>query len=496
MDASNAEPVEGNWRKEQAGTLNREKLQAVEKMIQTVYLADSRPWIIGYSGGKDSTVALQLIWNALRKLPKKQLTKQVHVITSDTLVENPLMEGHSTEALRRMNEQAEKEGFPLTAQHVFPKEDQTFWVNMIGRGYPAPYNKFRWCTDRMKIAPANDFIQSQVNQYGEVVLVLGVRRSESATRRQVMELYKRHENNLSRHSKLKNAWVFTPIEDWDLNDIWTYLLSFPNPWGGRNRDLVTLYKNSSGECPLVVDKTTPSCGNSRFGCWTCTVVTRDRSMEAAIDKGDDWMEPMLELRDWLSSTADPEVKVKYRSHRRRSGRVDTWGDANERLIWGPYTMAVRQEILRRLLTVEQAVRADGPDPNVRLIKEFELHQIRRLWRTEEGDWSDSLPGIYKETTGDELDWVIEEDGGSSGLELEVLAQVAGKYDLPQGLLKELIDIERRHRGIRHRAKVYNGLERALKKDWRTAGEVFEELERRAQVEAADDLQAEQVDAVS
>lgn len=497
MDARNAEPVEGNWRKHQPGTLDREKLKGVEQMIQRVYLADARPWIIGFSGGKDSTAVLQLIWNSLQKLPKEKLTKRIHVITSDTLVENPLMEGHSTEALRRMNERAQAQGFPLVAQHVYPKNDQTFWVNMIGRGYPAPYNKFRWCTDRMKIEPANSFIESEVNKYGEVVLVLGVRRSESATRRQVMELYRRDSNLLSRHSKLKNAWVFTPIEDWDLNDVWTYLLSFPNPWGGRNRDLVALYKNGSGECPLVVDKTTPSCGSSRFGCWTCTVVTRDRSMEAAIDHGDDWMQPMLDLRDWLSATADPEQKVKYRSHRRRSGRIDTWGDAKDRLIWGPYTMEVRQEILRKLLEAEKTVRSDGPDPNVRLIKEFELHEIRRLWRTEEGDWSDSMPRIYDEVSGAHVDWVQEEDGGASALELAVLADVAERHELPTDLLKELIDVERQYRGMRRRSRVYDRLEQALKKDWRTAEEVFEQLERRAQGEwTAKEAGLEQADAVS
>ncbi|MCB1193045.1 MAG: hypothetical protein H7A23_12965 [Leptospiraceae bacterium] len=32
------------------------------------------------------------------------------------------------------------------------------------------------------------------------------------------------------------------------------------------------------ECPLVIDDTTPSCGNSRLGCWTCTVIDQDKSM--------------------------------------------------------------------------------------------------------------------------------------------------------------------------------------------------------------------------
>lgn len=52
------------------------------QQIQSVYLGDSRPWVLGYSGGKDSTTALQLIWTALSKLPRESLTKPVYVISS------------------------------------------------------------------------------------------------------------------------------------------------------------------------------------------------------------------------------------------------------------------------------------------------------------------------------------------------------------------------------------------------------------------------------
>ena len=68
------------------------------------------------------------------------------------------------------------------------------------------------------------------------------------------------------------------------NDVWEYLMAVPSPWAGRNDAIVTMYRNAqSGECPLVIDKSTPSCGGGRFGCWTCTVVQKDRSMEAMID---------------------------------------------------------------------------------------------------------------------------------------------------------------------------------------------------------------------
>ena len=282
-------------RKASTSFLEKSTLDQLMEQIRAVYTADNRPWVIGYSGGKDSTTALQMIWYALSKLPVEQRQKPVHVIASDTLVETPVIVSYIDKTLDRVNVAAARTKMPFQAEKVRPKIKDTFWVNLIGRGYPAPYRRFRWCTDRLKIQPANTFIEERVSQYGEVVLVLGVRKSESTTRAQVMSLHKKSGELLSRHTTLRNAYVYTPIEDFSTDDVWTYLLNTPSPWGGANRDLVTMYRNAqAGECPLVVDTTTPSCGNSRFGCWTCTVVERDKSMEAMIDSGEEWMEPLLE----------------------------------------------------------------------------------------------------------------------------------------------------------------------------------------------------------
>ena len=166
-------------------TLEKERLDSRYEEIRSVYLADRRPWVIGYSGGKDSTTALQMIWYALLKLPRHQLTKPVYVIASDTLVETPKIVDYIDSSLKRMNDTAQRENLPFSAHKVKPVLENTFWVNLIGRGYPAPSKRFRWCTDRLKIDPANRFILEKVAEHGEVVMVLGVRKAESATRAQV-----------------------------------------------------------------------------------------------------------------------------------------------------------------------------------------------------------------------------------------------------------------------------------------------------------------------
>ena len=148
-------------------------LDDIHSEIQKVYLENARPWVIGYSGGKDSTTALQLVWYALKELPPEERKYPVYVISSDTLVETPVIVSYITNTLDRLEKVAQKENMPFQTDIVRPKTTETFWVNLIGKGYPAPYSKFRWCTDRMKIKPANEFILDKVAVYGEVIMVLG-----------------------------------------------------------------------------------------------------------------------------------------------------------------------------------------------------------------------------------------------------------------------------------------------------------------------------------
>ena len=451
-------------------------IEDIHAEIVGLYKADRRPWVIGFSGGKDSTVTLQLIWQALATIPSDERTKPVHVISSDTLVESPVITAYISGILEKINEAANRSGMPFSAEMVYPQLEDTFWVNMIGRGYPAPYRRFRWCTDRLKIQPANRFIEDKVDHFGEVILVLGVRRAESATRAQVMSLHRKEGALVSRHSTLRSAWVYAPIEHFTTEDVWSYLLSVKSPWGADNRQLLTLYRNAqAGECPLVVDTTTPSCGNSRFGCWTCTVVERDKSMEAMIDAGDEWMEPLLELRDWLASTRIPESKHIYREVRRRNGRIQQWGEDGKRIVWGPYKLEVRRQILRKLLEAQEKVRRSGPDSRIELISQEQLHEIRRIWRIEEGDWGDSIPRIHKEVTGRDLTWIEEDAAPSTELDWKVLVDVCDDHEVPSGLLRELMDLQRRLHGLGRRRGVQSEIGRILGKDWRDPEEVLVEI---------------------
>jgi DNA sulfur modification protein DndC len=450
-------------------TLDGKTLNERYDEIRGVYLSNDWPWVIGYSGGKDSTTALQMIWYALSQLPPEKRTKPVYIISSDTLVETPKIVDYIDRSLDRMQQAAREQSLPFTTHRVTPLVDKSFWVNLIGRGYPAPSTRFRWCTERLKIDPANRFILEKVTEHGQVIMVLGVRKSESATRAQVMNLHKVKGSLLSRHSSLP-TFVYTPIADFSVQDVWMYLLQVRSPWGNNNLELVTLYKNAqAGECPLVVDKTTPSCGNSRFGCWVCTVVTKDTSMESMIENGEDWLEPMLDFRNLLASTQVPAAKAQVREHKRRNGQVARKSDGS--IIYGPYKLAVRKDLLRRLLEVQKQVRATGPNSEEKLIHPEELHAIRRIWRTEAQDWEDSVPKIYREAFGDSIEWVADEIPAFSADERTTLDSICSRHGIPSGMVAKLLDVERSAHAMSRRSSIFQNIASVLDEDWRSEEEV-------------------------
>ncbi len=293
--------------------------------IRSTYLNDDRPWIIGFSGGKDSTCLVQLVWKALSELPPEKLQKEIYVISSDTLVEAPQIAERITNSLENMEKFAKKANLPIGTNLLRPPISDTFWVRLLGLGYPAPTIMFRWCTDMLKISNADRFIKDTVSKHGEAIVLLGMRKSESKVRDQVMNLYKIENSVLSKHSKFDQTYVYTPLEDFSAEDVWNYLLENENPWGDENRDLLAMYQDANAsECPLVIDTTTPSCGGGRFGCWTCTVVDKQSYLTNLIenDEKNEWMEVLAELRQKLKDTQDSSVWEKYRERKRRNGRVD------------------------------------------------------------------------------------------------------------------------------------------------------------------------------
>lgn len=240
--------------------------QDIKASLCSLYLEDARPWLVGFSGGKDSTMLASLIFDAVLSVPPDKRVKPISVLCTDTRVEIPAIVEMVEGTLDKMRKFSEQHGLCVDVNLLRPPSEQSFWVNIIGRGYPPPNHTFRWCTQRMKIDPVTVFVQQRLGHWSEAILHLGARRSESATRAQTMA-GREARNGLRRHPDLPRVWVSNPIEFLSTEEVWAYLLQKPNAWGWDNKPLYRLYASASnGECPIQIDTSTPSCGNSRFGC--------------------------------------------------------------------------------------------------------------------------------------------------------------------------------------------------------------------------------------
>ena len=300
----------------------------IAEIIDQYAYADSsdRPWIIGFSGGKDSTVLLMLVWIALQRFREGhpypfQLKRKVFVVCNDTMVENPIIANYVDDVLSKITEAARDQDLPIFVQKTTPKLEETFWTNVIGKGYPVPNNAFRWCTDKLKIRPTSNFLVEQIDEKGEAIVLLGTRYEESATRERSIRKHEVTGSRLSKHQTTVNTYVYAPIKELNIDHIWGIINTVPSPWGFDNSILFKIYADASAddyECPtVVVNKEHNSCGQSRFGCWTCTVVKNDKSMSSLVNNGQNWMEPLLSFRNRL---VEGRNLSENRSETRRNGQ--------------------------------------------------------------------------------------------------------------------------------------------------------------------------------
>ena len=356
-----------------------ERLKSCAEVLRREYLRKHRdPWVLAYSGGKDSTLLLQLTWEMMLSLPAAQRHRAIYVVGNDTLVESPLVIQHLQTTMAAISKAAHDAGLPIDTRITQPHVDQTFWVNVIGRGYIPPTRNFRWCTDRMKIIPTSQLLDELVRKHKRAVLLVGTRKSESDHRRRNMAKRRVSGITMNPHSSVGGCRVFAPLAEFVDEDVWLVLMQRNAPWGGSHRQLITLYRNAGGgECPLVLSREdAPSCGTTspRFGCWTCTVVKKDRSLRGLIDSGHgevEVFEALFDFREWL---------IELRENDTNRQRVRRDGNSRSRpggtLVMGPFTLQIRKRILDRLTALQKQIGRE-------LISNSELDVISDIWRRDQ-----------------------------------------------------------------------------------------------------------------
>ena len=458
------------------------KFQAFEDIIReimVVYKHDERPWLIGYSGGKDSTLLVALVYEAMKRLRDAgaELGKRVYIITSDTMVENPIVRNYMHSSSNSINEAARRDRLNILATVIYPEEDQTFWSRVIGLGYPTPEPPgFRWCTERLKINPMNTYVNERIKESGEIIILLGVRKGESLTRQKTITAREIEGKLLNMHNDIPNAYVYNPITEIPNDLVWEFLLkgNCKSPWGTDMKYLFNLYQGENlGEEKSVLGEVDrdkiPVTGNSRFGCWCCTMVKEDKSLQNFINKSVGEEKRILTLlRDFRNKLLEMREDSTLRDSKRRNGTV--YRKADGTLGLGPFTLDARRKILEGLLDLENQT-------GLELITIGELKVIDRMW-DEEGDLScRRLVDSYYKVKGKKLPWDDYKTPRFDPEAISAIEEVADKYDIPVELITKLIVSVDENKHITRNNKMQKAFDQIINQNWlhfNTIERVFED----------------------
>lgn len=333
------------------------KIETSVDVIINEIISNSSTWLLGYSGGKDSTALLILTIRAIESFKKLPDGFKLIVIYCDTGVEIPTVRDLTKKQISKFRTYCKLKKIPVIFKVSRPRVEDSFFVKVIGRGYVPPTNKFRWCTDRLRISPVERIIKRHVNSDSRTRILLGVRNGESLERDRVIKKHKKDKYLLTQ--AVTKRTIFAPIIDLTVTDVWNTIIESDCILKGLQYKLLAQYRNASGECPMIKDPNSSPCAQGRFGCWTCTVVRKDKSVTNLIESGENQLLPLLEFRNWL---AEVRNLSSYREPLRRNGSLGP----------GPFKMKARRKIL---LSLKETEKRSG----MKLIFPKELIEIKRLW---------------------------------------------------------------------------------------------------------------------
>lgn len=282
---------------------------------------DNKPWdqiVVGLSGGKDSTAVTQLIIDVMIEY-KHDIS--VLFLTSDTMIENPLITAQIKVVHDQINNISKKYNLNFDVQLLKPPCTDRYYYKTIALGYSTPLNSNgRWCTRLLKVKPLQQVYDSIEQSKKTTLLLTGVREDESSTRKRNIDNYFGEVDLVKDNDYLYSC---APIRNWKVSDVWMYLLDFTrdDDYLLDNSLLSKLYIDGADEkmCPSSVDmsltENAEQCGKSRYGCYICPLVNVDRSLISNVKNGHDF-QAYLELREWYIKRA---FDAKYRDRMNRRG---------------------------------------------------------------------------------------------------------------------------------------------------------------------------------
>lgn len=385
----------------------------IQDHIRGLYLEDNRrEWCVLFSGGKDSSLVLTLIWQALSSIPPQKRKRPIRVISSNTGVETPLMSGYLKRVINQINQKAREDRLPITATLVEPDLKNRFFFKVLGRRTtpPSPKQKgYMWCNDHLKRKPIQKEIMQILSGKASIedpyvaMFILGSREEESARRRINLQKYVLDEDTLfGKHPDYDEVLCYYPIKYVTNDELLFYLLELGElPFGVTFDELARQYGSSFAECGLQHEsKQNVACGlsGSRSGCWVCPFAgTEDKMLLSLIEEGHEEYRYLLEWKKTLVLIRndvryrEPLRKMEERKRKQRSlptvtlfdlseEKYSHWYETYQRASFsvyepGPFTFEAVKYLLEYLLYVQEKVGQS-------LISDDEIVAIMEEWKKE------------------------------------------------------------------------------------------------------------------
>lgn len=341
-----------------------------------------RHWAIAYSGGKDSSALLTVIFSLIEQ-GRITAPETLTVLYSDTRQEIPPLQIGALKTLEFVRQRG------YSARVVLPPVDDRYFVYMLGRGVPPPNNNtLRWCTPQLKVEPMIAALQQLRDEHGEKFLMLtGVRIGESAVRdaRIAMSCGKNGaecgQGWFQESTPEKVADTLAPILHWRVCNVWDWLMFEAPTISPAVSFVAEVYGGEEAEEI-----------NARTGCIGCPLATKDAALDHVLSLPEwAYLKPLKKLRPLYRELRSFKHRKQKNGERNSDGNLSANPSRK-----GPLTLAAREWALGEVLAVQTEINTHADllgRPHIDLINPDEEARIRELiaLRTYPQRWSDDDP---------------------------------------------------------------------------------------------------------
>ena len=307
-----------------------DEIKIIKQRMKEVYL-NYKTHMVAMSGGKDSSLVMQLLCETLEDMEPEERIHTVHIICADTGVETPEMTAYQYRCLEQIKRYAagefhNKGKMPFVVHMVKPQMKSRFFYKLLGRGTSIPLGNVRnrWCTSHLKLLPMQNKLKEILNAIPmgiendefDVLLYTGVRNEESARRRRSIAAIEDDATSyFAEHPDMPRIKYFHPIKFLTSDEVFFELMDRGTLSYGIDVEEMTIqYGEEMLECGIKTSAndigSACSMNGARSGCWLCGVVSEDKMLKRLIAEGKNSYQFLL---DWKTLVVKMRNDCRYRS---------------------------------------------------------------------------------------------------------------------------------------------------------------------------------------